>query len=405
MDANTKDKPELDNLASEILSTIMEHCQDETLARICVTDKRIHEHALRERHSRVQTTNFGLVDQPDMVRHNQRTRGVPIKAGWPRGPTLWGDDYIDIATRIMWQDNLPAYKTFLSWGLNIRHYNQDGWTILSLAFRLSNLGIFKFLQENNHILPTDVSIPMSVEENVHTIAAGVVCDGKDEIVEYLIDLAGNSFFEALDIPSALNGYSTLKPSTMAKIIPLDYPFSIVDPDDRQNPFHYAMINVDPGMLDVTLAHSTPECINSPSTNGQTVLWYALDSGNYDAIKKLLAHGADPTVEDADGWTVLHRACHCKDALAARLFLDHGANPNQGDGAMGGTPLHCLCRSLLETPLFELDSCRVKASRVYSLMVARGAVTDVSTEWGQTLQELLDQLPEGYLANMGHIDIV
>jgi ankyrin repeat protein len=55
------------------------------------------------------------------------------------------------------------------------------------------------------------------------------------------------------------------------------------------------------------------------------------------VRFLLEHGADPNVQDKDGWTPLHRAvikCHVD---VARVLLDYGADPTIRDNE-GRTPL-------------------------------------------------------------------
>lgn len=59
--------------------------------------------------------------------------------------------------------------------------------------------------------------------------------------------------------------------------------------------------------------------------------------NKDRVEKLLAHGADLGMQDADGDTALHGAAQSGNVEIMRLLLDKGADPN-AKNKQGGTPL-------------------------------------------------------------------
>lgn len=62
-------------------------------------------------------------------------------------------------------------------------------------------------------------------------------------------------------------------------------------------------------------------------NDKTPLWMAADARDYDMIKLLLAHEANPNKRDNDdGLTPLGAAAQWGDAEAVRLLLDGGATP-------------------------------------------------------------------------------
>jgi len=71
---------------------------------------------------------------------------------------------------------------------------------------------------------------------------------------------------------------------------------------------------------------------------RTDLHKAAFDGNVEEVKKLLKKGADPNVQDKDGWTPLHLAASEGHVDVAKLLLEHGADPNAQD-KHGNTPLH------------------------------------------------------------------
>lgn len=75
--------------------------------------------------------------------------------------------------------------------------------------------------------------------------------------------------------------------------------------------------------------------------GRPLLRLAIEAGQADAVRSLLAFGANATSRDSVGWTPLHWACAACGGDAAemvRLLLEFGADPNaRADD--GWTPLH------------------------------------------------------------------
>ena len=67
-----------------------------------------------------------------------------------------------------------------------------------------------------------------------------------------------------------------------------------------------------------------------------------------AIRLLLEAGANVTLRNRDGQSVLHSADHFADAASARLLLAAGADPNAED-AEGCTPLFCRGIGLADSP--------------------------------------------------------
>jgi ankyrin repeat protein len=68
------------------------------------------------------------------------------------------------------------------------------------------------------------------------------------------------------------------------------------------------------------------------------LYWAALNDHRDAVKLLLAHGADVNTKDDSGWTPLHWAAHKGSKAVAELQLAHGTEVNAKDDG-GFTPLH------------------------------------------------------------------
>jgi len=78
--------------------------------------------------------------------------------------------------------------------------------------------------------------------------------------------------------------------------------------------------------------------NIQDKDGYTPLHYAAWKGHLKVVELLLEHGANPNIQDKDGYTPLHYAAWKGHLKVVELLLEHGANPNiqKHDGE---TPLH------------------------------------------------------------------
>lgn len=74
----------------------------------------------------------------------------------------------------------------------------------------------------------------------------------------------------------------------------------------------------------TLIERHPELVNVPSVTGLRPLGEAIENGNLDLVKALLAANADPNLPDAEGDTALMAALKLDANEAIPLLLQHGA---------------------------------------------------------------------------------
>ena len=81
----------------------------------------------------------------------------------------------------------------------------------------------------------------------------------------------------------------------------------------------------------------PGLVNDRDGKGWTPLIYAARDGNLNAARMLLDHRADPNAAGNKGTTALMYAADNNRLTIAQLLIDHGANVNAVD-AQGHTPL-------------------------------------------------------------------
>lgn len=97
------------------------------------------------------------------------------------------------------------------------------------------------------------------------------------------------------------------------------------PDSEINALKWSIQNGDATTV-LTILDSTNTSPNSQS-QGWTMLMHAARSGNYDIVKVLLEHGADPNGKGTGGATALTIAAEGGSTDIGRLLLQHQANVN------------------------------------------------------------------------------
>ena len=89
----------------------------------------------------------------------------------------------------------------------------------------------------------------------------------------------------------------------------------------------------------------PDCVDTYNTNyfGETPLFNATESKNYEISKLLLENGANVDAANfEDNTTSLMNSCYNNDTRITKLLLEYNANPDLGN-KYGDTALHMACR--------------------------------------------------------------
>ena len=89
----------------------------------------------------------------------------------------------------------------------------------------------------------------------------------------------------------------------------------------------------------------PDCVDTYNTNyfGETPLFNATESKNYEISKLLLENGANVDAANfEDGTTSLMNSSYNNDTRTTKLLLEYNANPDLGN-KYGDTGLHMACR--------------------------------------------------------------
>jgi ankyrin repeat protein len=188
----------------------------------------------------------------------------------------------------------------------------------------------------------------------------------------------------------------------------------VDMDGR-TPLHHASISYGGGDEMAKLLIAYGAAVDARDKYGFTPLYWAISGQYFNIAQTLLAHGADGSVLDSQGKSLLHRAATYFDSQhhkLAKSLLENGALVN-GTDVYGKTPLHyvwedrsakdnglCIAKFLLEngadvnavsndglTPLRYTFSRRY-GDAVVALMLEHGAdISVLSKEERQLLPHI------------------
>ena len=107
-----------------------------------------------------------------------------------------------------------------------------------------------------------------------------------------------------------------------------------------NPYHDAVGSDDTNLLKRLISSKAPG-LDETGPGGQSPLMMAVLMGKDEAVKHLLAAGADTKVGEQDGYTPLHGAGFQGRAEIARMLVAHGLDPNEMHRD-GYTPIHRAC---------------------------------------------------------------
>jgi len=127
------------------------------------------------------------------------------------------------------------------------------------------------------------------------------------------------------------------------------------------------------------------------------LFDAVRRGDYEAVRRLLAQGADPNLRDERGFTPLHIASAKGLVDVAELLLMSGADPNAA-GEAGVTPLHlAVLNGNADLVLLLLEHGADPAARDVGGKTPR----DLASETGRhDLAQLLESYEGGRRGSMG-----
>jgi len=84
-------------------------------------------------------------------------------------------------------------------------------------------------------------------------------------------------------------------------------------------------------------------VNYQSIDGSTALMWASRKGRNDIVKFLLENGADPEIEDIEGWTVLFSACRRGNLESVQEIVNYILDINKQDSKFKNTALMYACR--------------------------------------------------------------
>eukprot|EP00042_Codosiga_hollandica_P051202 m.624717 g.624717 ORF g.624717 m.624717 type:complete len:204 (-) comp58236_c0_seq2:193-804(-) len=154
----------------------------------------------------------------------------------------------------------------------------------------------------------------------------------------------------------------------------------------QNALHLAASVDDSEFLDLLLQENIAD-LNSRDENGKTPLMKAASERNIVWLQHLLAAGADRSIRDKYGSTVLHHAVKAGCLhLLGRLLKQSSQDDVNAQTEEGDTPLMCALRSCQSLPHWEKNFPWI-VRMLIRLLLAHGADVRIKNKSGQTAEIL------------------
>ena len=93
-------------------------------------------------------------------------------------------------------------------------------------------------------------------------------------------------------------------------------------------------------------------INASDVQGRTLLYRAVEAGDYSRVRELIEKGAALNLHNKDGHTPLHAAVKNNDLKMVNLLLDRGMNVNGGRSQKVTTPLMLAVKKDIDVEIFK-----------------------------------------------------
>ena len=198
-------------------------------------------------------------------------------------------------------DKLQAVKYLLKQGADPSLQNNDGWNLLHFASLGGNPEVIELML--GHVPNID-----SITKEGSTPLMIAARNDKLQAVKYLLKQGAD--------PS-------------------------LQDNDGWNLLHFASRGGNPEVIELMLSHVP--CIDSRTKKGSTPLMIAALDDKLQAVKYLLKQGADPSLQDNDGWNLLHFASRGGNPEVIELMLGHVPNIDSITKE-GSTPLMIAARN-------------------------------------------------------------
>ncbi|MBN1766117.1 MAG: ankyrin repeat domain-containing protein [Sedimentisphaerales bacterium] len=280
---------------------------------------------------------------------------------------------------------------------------EEGWGVLHYLAESGNIGMLEFMTEKG----ADVNLPEKGEgqspffiaiknykfdfagalikagADIHfqnkrgnTILHEAACDDEIEKIKKLIELGAD-----IEVKNK-NGVTPLmaaarcgEDDTMIYLLQQGADPGAVD-NDGNNALHDT-VSKEYTSETIRILIEYGIDINQRNNQGETPLFRVFDSGFYEDCRKnaqiLLREGADMTIPNDDGDTILHLAVRERSPEIARLAIEYGVEVNTKN-KQGNTPLQELVDPFLG---------KIKSMEIIILLVENGANPNDQTHWGWT----------------------
>eukprot|EP00042_Codosiga_hollandica_P048696 m.549260 g.549260 ORF g.549260 m.549260 type:complete len:698 (-) comp57724_c1_seq5:1847-3940(-) len=300
-------------------------------------------------------------------------------------------------------DRAAMLSRFLSQHIfdgDLNRENEGGYTALATAITAESVSCYQVLRAAG----ADPTIKTEREWNAFHLAAQ---QGDDEMLHLLLE--DSMLLPQVDEVDAL-GRSPLAVAVMCETVTCSRLLLLAGADRYarckrgMTAVHYATEGNSRELFDLLFQQGT-EDLNAQTHAGRTALMLAAEFDRIESIQVLLASGADSSLRDDVGRTVLHYAVSRESPRVLEALRASSVAEINIQDEDGWTPLMCTTVSTR----YEID--QAGRLNVIKLLLSHGALVHLTNKKGESAKHLaakaglstfvdLLQAHEDYLANLG-----
>ncbi|KAF7590365.1 Ankyrin-2 [Aspergillus hancockii] len=360
----------LSRVPVEIIQKIIGYCDLKTKRKLALVCQETHRHTIQVLRLKFKKCNFGLCDSPEEWKSYYEQPSVA-----QRRPYF--ETCNTIVLRLISSGNVHAFQNCLRWGLNIRSYISEGYTVLSYALSAKNESVAWYLLSEKLIEADDICQQLGLYRYAESLASMTVMEDKEWLLNNLMDLDLIKCIASLSPEATIDLCSKFSVDTIMRLLRSGLPLTAKHRWTGLTLLHVAAERADSKVLEWILDKVHKDEVSwvfEPDEYGWTALQRAIRSKlsrdkNAGLLLAWVSIAKDKRVNFRGNYT-LWLAAWYGNLPAVELLLRLGCDPNYVPKGSSSDPLHQAVKYTREH-LGEKGAF-ANGCRIISLLVGYGA---------------------------------